>query len=291
MNTPPYALIASFIAFTESQSMEKAAGKLGLSQPALTSHLKQFEQHFPQPVFEFKGRRKILTPFGEDLKKFFALRFSNLEKDLELVLEKTLAPAQALVRIAARHEILFLLAPKISFAGSLQLIPIPSEDGVMGLLNRDFDFAITYVLTDTSELHAKELFKYDYSLIIPKSWGLGRKKICRELLVSLLAFPLISHRHQSENWDKIASKFKIKESPLYKKIIPDWRAIIQLVENQEGWSIVPTYFAQNNDAFDSILLPTSLVNEVQFYLVYRAETAKRFWFKELSSLLKKIFVY
>ena len=290
MNSPSFSLIASFVAFTDAESMEKAATKLGISQPALTSHLKQFEQHFPQPVFEFKGRRKILTAFGEELKNLFQNRFANLEKDLEMVIEKTLDPKQVSIKIAARHEILYLLAPKISFTGNLHFMPIPSEDGVSGLLSHQYDFAITYSLGDSSELHAKKLFKYDYSLIYPKKWALENNKLSRVFLEKILAFPFISHRANSENFRTLAKKFNLAEQPLYKKIIPDWDAIMNLVENEEGWSIVPTHFVPTYPKTTAIQIPKNIIEEVQFYLVYRAETSKRFWFKDFYELLKKCFI-
>ena len=105
MKTPPLNLIGSFLAFSEASSMSEAAVTLGISQPALTSHLKQFQDCFKQDVFSQQGRRKILTEYGSQLKNIFAKRFSNLETEIKALDIHYQKAEDAVIKIAGRGRL------------------------------------------------------------------------------------------------------------------------------------------------------------------------------------------
>lgn len=94
MKTPPIDLINSFISFVELKTLEASALTLAISQPALSVQLKRFTEYFEYPIFEFKGKKKILTPYGnevyQDLKKslfLFTQSFETLNRNT--LLQKT----------------------------------------------------------------------------------------------------------------------------------------------------------------------------------------------------------
>ena len=289
MNTPPFALISSFLAFTKASSMEKAAHELKISQPALTSHLKQFESHFTQPVFSFSGRKKILTPFGLSLFNLFESKFKNLDSEITAICEEENKPQNVEIKIAGRSEIVNYLSDKIIFPGTLHFVSIFSEDSIVGLLDRKYDFAISYLLSEVGELHAKKIFSYTYSIAVPSGWKIKNNKLSKDLMEKLYELPFVSQRFPSENLDLISQKYSINLKPKFKIIISDWYKLVSLVEAGRGWTILPAYFAKNNKNIDLIDIPTSLIPEIQFYLLYRKETTTRFSFKDINYQIKKLF--
>jgi DNA-binding transcriptional LysR family regulator len=288
MNTPPYALIASFLAFTEARNMQEAAKGLKISQPALTSHLKSFEEYFPQPVFSYEGRRKVLTGFGEELKSLLTARFAYLDQDLNLLNERVQDPKNNLIRIAARQEILAYLAGHINYPGTLEFIAMDTESVAVNLRDRKFDIGITYDLRDVTDLHSRKLFIYSYSIVFPSSWKMNASKLSDDLVERLSELPYLSHRPRSENLTALLKKYQITKSVYYKKVLPDWNRLVDLVAAGEGWAIVPDHFTIGKNRLDAVPIPTSLIPEVQFYMLYHKEAIERPWFKNLLEQLKKV---
>ncbi|MES2803908.1 MAG: LysR family transcriptional regulator [Bdellovibrionota bacterium] len=287
MNSPPYALIASFLAFTEVRNMQKASALLKISQPALTSHLKSFEQYFPQAIFVFEGRRKVLTPFGEKVKQLFKSRFDYLAEDLNLLTEQEQDAKNIWYKIAGRAEILHLLGTAVNCPGTVEFIPVHTESVPQGLRDRKFDIGISYDLSQVGDLHAKKFFTYDYSIVIPGRWKIKPHKLSPDMMEKLVELPYVSHRPLSENYQTLLSKYHIKKKPYYKKVFPDWNLLSQFVSSGEGWSIVPTYYTRDLKSVDVIHIPTSLIPEVQFYMLYRKESFARPGFKNILEQIRK----
>lgn len=74
-----------FKAVYELQSYSKAGERLGLTQPAVSSQIRQLEQAIGQPVFEYVARRLFCTAAGERLAQSIGhifIELSNLQTDL-----------------------------------------------------------------------------------------------------------------------------------------------------------------------------------------------------------------
>lgn len=96
-----------------------------------------------------------------------------------------------------------------------------------------------------------------------------------------------SHRPQSDNYKALLDKYQIKKKPYYKKVFPEWNMLSQLVNAGEGWSIVPSYYTRDLKNADVIHIPTSLIPEVQFYMLYRKESLTRPGFKTILEQMRK----
>ncbi|WP_428034139.1 LysR family transcriptional regulator [Amphritea sp.] len=74
-----------FKAVYELESYSKAGDLLGLTQPAVSSQIRQLEQALDQPLFEYVGRRLFCTAAGvrlaQSIDKVF-IELSNLQTDL-----------------------------------------------------------------------------------------------------------------------------------------------------------------------------------------------------------------
>lgn len=65
----------TFITVIQEGTLAKAGDKLGLTQPAVSQHLKAMEEHYKQPLFNHRGRRLVLNDAGHLVRK-------NVEKAL-----------------------------------------------------------------------------------------------------------------------------------------------------------------------------------------------------------------
>ncbi|MDX2424221.1 MAG: LysR family transcriptional regulator [Amphritea sp.] len=74
-----------FKAVYERQSYSKAGELLGLTQPAVSSQMRQLEQALDQPLFEYVGRRLFCTAAGERLSESINrifIELADLQTDL-----------------------------------------------------------------------------------------------------------------------------------------------------------------------------------------------------------------
>jgi DNA-binding transcriptional LysR family regulator len=268
--------------------MTTAAQKLGLSQPALTSHLKQFEGYFPQAVFTFEGRKKVLTSFGHQLKMVLQKRFEYLERDLKSLNEQFQNPEEARVRIAGRHELLSFLVYRLQFSGSLSFYAADGAAAVSGLQEHRFDLAISNHIEKAALLHGKKLFSDHFCIAVPEKWKLNSSSIDKKILAALSERPYLSYKEEDENLKVLWGKYKVERKPKVKKTISDWLQLAHLAENQEGWTILPSRYIKNWKTLHFIPIPTSLIAETQFFILYRKESFSLPWFKELVLQLTEI---
>ena len=61
-----------FHAIVQEGGLAKAAARLRLTHSTLSAQLKALEQFLDQPLFDRKGRRLVLTPFGADVAQYAA---------------------------------------------------------------------------------------------------------------------------------------------------------------------------------------------------------------------------
>ena len=101
-----------FKAVYELQSYSKAGELLGLTQPAVSSQMRQLEQGLDQPLFEYVGRRLFCTAAGERLSTAINGIFAEL-RDLQTdlaALEGKVAGELRLVAVnTAQYVIPYLL--------------------------------------------------------------------------------------------------------------------------------------------------------------------------------------
>jgi DNA-binding transcriptional LysR family regulator len=75
----------TFLAVIEEGTLARAGEKLGLTQPAVSQHLKALENYYSQPLFDHKGRSLVLNEAGKLVRittEKILLGESKLEKEL-----------------------------------------------------------------------------------------------------------------------------------------------------------------------------------------------------------------
>ena len=93
MINPPLRYIATFVCLSETQSFRRAAERLGLSQPAVSAHIRDLERTFGVPLVHRTTRHVSLTPEGQA----FAARAKRALDDINMA-------SQDLRDVAAIHR-------------------------------------------------------------------------------------------------------------------------------------------------------------------------------------------
>jgi len=89
-----------FHAVCQHLSYSRAADELGLTQPAVSSQIRQLEQALEQPVFEYVGKQLYITPAGQRLEIVIRSIFSDLKR-MQMELAEMKGQVRGELRLAA----------------------------------------------------------------------------------------------------------------------------------------------------------------------------------------------
>lgn len=282
--TPPFYLIESFLSIVKSKNMREAAEFIGLSQPALSDHMKKFESYFPSPVFAFEGRKKILTDLGLELEKKLRGQTDQITKD---ILELNLLysdPNFKRIRICGRNEILNRYVNQLKFAGTLEFLSAPGSETTQSIIDRDCELAITNHLEKADNLIRKFLFKDSFYVIFPSHWKIKADEISYELFESLLKHDYIAYTPNDTFLEQTLNHFKITARPKIKKIVSQWDQISIMVSEKKGWSLCPEYYIPKHSC-THFKIPNAIIPETKFYALFRSEMRSQAWFMQLIEQL------
>ena len=287
----PIHLIEAFVIFCETQHIQTAANRLGISQPALSKQLIALEKMLPQPIFTFRGRKKTLTTFGEDLYIQFQSKLSGLHAIIEQTALNHSDPSQSFVRIASRREILDRFADKLHFPGTAQLIESANAPTITGILNRTIDFGIVHQIPDTSELIAKPLFRDHFMLVIPKKILRAPPGIGKALWEELGRLPCICYKKPDEILQQICQAHGVDFNNLnIKRVTANYLSVAKLVNAGFGWAAIPTHISAISGNNHIIPVPLKTFPPRQFYGVFRKELKSAPWIRLLLSELNSCFL-
>jgi DNA-binding transcriptional LysR family regulator len=290
MEDIPIQLLNSFVIFNDSKNIIEAANRLGISQPGLSKQLKQLEQQLPDRIFTIRGRKKSLTPFGKELHRRIKSRIGNLQREIEVARILHTSPNLVTLRIAARRGILDRISSKLKFTGGL-IFEESSSDGVLhSLQHMKADIGITHTLMNSHELIAKPLFVEQFQLVIPKTLCANRPEIGSELCSQLLELPCLGYGVRDKILETVFWFYSVSPEKLrIVRATENYLSLLDMVEANLGWTILPKYLRITEKSHWTIPLPASAVPTRRFHLVYRAEFSRMAWFQELVSEMRACF--
>lgn len=274
------------MAFAESKNITQAAAVIGVSQPQITKLLKGLEQQFEEALFQFQGRRKVLTPAGEQiLKQARDIDQSFRRSVLELV---SIAgePKSVAIRIGGRRELLAALVPHLRHAGPVELISMDSQGALEALSNGRIHIALTHKEHDSGDHSQRELFRDGFVLVIPKRFGVASNQPFREMVTQLEDWPRFSYG-VNDPFELLKEKLKISSpSKPARRQFDDWRTVCEACNQEQFWSIVPSIF-ETGERCVRVPVPESLLPRRVFYLTYPRRSMKIRWLRELILDLSK----
>lgn len=270
------------IAVAESRNFRQAAERLGLSQPAVSLKLQRLEREQSLPLFYLEGKRKVLTHYGRSLYEVAKKSSDHMERALE-ALNRNYAKSENLsLRLGGRIQVLEYVAPKLSFAGCLELHNCTSAKAVEKLKTHEVDVAVSYRLPDSAELQAKKLFSSRLYFSVHKKF-LKDKSISRDLSVSdefLERTPCVSYGHDAHIIKQWAKNSNVDFSKIrVKYITDDWRTVRALIEEGLGFGFLPIYCQSENKNIKNIEAPA--IERLDFYMIFEKNLKKIEAFKSV----------
>lgn len=215
-------LLRTFTVFVSEGTVDQAARKLSLTQAAVSLQLKRFEQEIGRPLFDWSGRKKVLTNFGKDLSVQLSPPLQQLES---LLAEVSLSSIKG-------------TRPSLKVTGS-SLLSLSFDEKVRGSHQVDF-FAQKVTTQNLSDL--LDHFDIVLSFVRPEGQALVMTK--EVFSMRLLAFstseadPVLQRPVlHSGLFDIPAIKTKWQFQEAYKAV--DWLQALQMTKKLKTWTFMP----------------------------------------------------
>jgi len=285
MKNPQTSQMIALVQFVDSGSLEKAATQLNITQPALSMQLKRFEDQFKFPLFDYVGKKKVLTPYGEAIYKESVRLLNEIQSSFDGIERIFGHPKDQLLRVGCRRELIQISREKLKFEGTIQFFPMTSKEAIAKLLSQEIDVAISRELVSSSELTAKLLISNKPCLMVHSELAAAYGKRSIETNKKFLTeVPVILYDKKGSMLSDWLIRMDLNLSQLnVKYICDDWLTILDFIEAGAGYSVVPDSLITTNELIKSIELPKNSVPSYEYFLVQRKSSLK---FPAFSRLIK-----
>ncbi|KJR41030.1 LysR family transcriptional regulator [Candidatus Magnetoovum chiemensis] len=246
-----------FVNVVEQKSFSKAGEVIFLSQPTVSSHIKELEDYFKCRLIDRLGREALPTKAGEILYDY-AKQLLSLKRETEAGISAFLGNAKGSLIIGGSSIPSTYIIPRI-IGGFVKTYPNISLSVMTGdtteiknaIINGDIEAGIVgaEVKEDGTILKQEKLIDDDMKLIIPAShkWS-DRESVHIE---ELLKEPFIGREKGSGTWDSIVKA--MTESELECSCenlniavrLGSNASVIQGILNNAGVSIISTIAVQD----------------------------------------------
>jgi DNA-binding transcriptional LysR family regulator len=285
MKTMSFDLLETLIAVAESRNFREAAERIHLSQAGVSLKIKELETLHPVPIFQYEGKRKVLTHYGRALYEAAKDQTKQLNDKVEALHRSYGSAEDIVVRVGGRLEILEFVVPHLKFPGRFELFNMSANSAVENLLSHKVDIAISYVQPDSTEVVAKKLFQSAAHFAVHKSFLKGKtlNKALTENPEFLKSTPCIFYRRDGHVLQEWIHHLGLSMDDLNNRdIVEDWRTVGQFVERRLGYSILPV-FVQTGPEIARLELPERVLKKYQFYALFERGLNKIESFKTLLS--------
>ncbi|KXW56324.1 LysR family transcriptional regulator [Ferrovum sp. PN-J185] len=192
-------------------SFSRAAEELHLSQPAVSTQIRQLENHAGVPLFEQLGKKIYLTQAGETMLKHCRLiinQFREAEEAMDVFKGVSSGTLNVGVNSAADYFFPHILAEfknQVEQA-KIQLTVVNRDSLVQKLSDNEIDLIIMCRPPHEIEVIAEKFAPHPYVIIARPDHPLANKK--NIALEELFDYPFITRETGSDTRDAISEKFK-----------------------------------------------------------------------------------
>jgi len=184
-------LLRVFDAIWATRSVSKAAERLALTQPAVSSALARLRKAYADPLFTRVGAQMVPTPFCSDQAHYLLDALALVDRSLADV--KGFEPARSrrnfMLRMQDIGEACFMPvllahckteAPNIGFRTTFPTLELTRQ----GLADGRIDLAVGYLPGLEAGIHRRELFTERYVCVMRNGHPLARKGLGMEELAA-----------------------------------------------------------------------------------------------------------
>jgi LysR family transcriptional regulator, low CO2-responsive transcriptional regulator len=190
-----YDQLASFLEVAKLHSFSRAAEKIYRTQPAISAQVRLLEQECGEKLFDRSGKKVLLTPAGEILRRY-AEKLLGLQKEaLQAIAELNQSPRGKLF-IGANEATCLYVLPK-TFAHFKQLYPLVqisiyrnfSHKIMQKVQEGAIDLGIVTLPQPTSNMEVIPVFRDEVQVVVPKNHPLAKNRMVT--VAELAQFPII----------------------------------------------------------------------------------------------------
>lgn len=202
-----------FYAVAKRLNFTRAAEELFISQPAVTKHIHELEQHFKTTLIERNGSRKInLTPAGQLLLTYVE-QLSVVYSELEFNMSELVKTHRGTLRIGASTTVAQYVIPPIlakfrnRFSDVKVVLSAGNTEQIESLLiKKEIDLGIIEGKSKQPEIHYQEFGKDELVLISSTT----NKEVKKDTLTlaELKKIPLLLREHGSGSLEFIIHALK-----------------------------------------------------------------------------------
>lgn len=236
-----------FLAVAEELHFRKAAEKLFISQPGLSTQIKQMEEILQTQLFVRDKKKVSLTPAGEFLKgevEFILNHLEQTQKQLKLIGDGHSGE----IRIGFLGSAMQNVVPKLLLDMKKKyplvhtsLDELSNKAQMSAILRDKLDLGFVRLSRVPKGLKIKPVFEDTFSLVLPKDYPLDEKSFKGIHQVSKDDFILFSQDYSPLYYDTVMSICEnVGFTPNVSHKSVHAQTIFKLVENKLGIAIVPT---------------------------------------------------
>lgn len=271
-------LLKTFVVFARTGTVVLTAQELGITQAGVSIQLKKLESELKEPLFKAVGRKKVLTDFAKELSKDLEPVFMEIERGLSQALKSS--SKEAFLRIGCRPEIMGRAIKAINFKGRLYFSSRSRQEAIEALRNDNIDLAIIQDPIDSTNFVSKKVFEDSFCLVISRDVLKGRKLSSwgqvashKELFTEV---PMIAYKREVPHLEAYCSAINLDPKEIDLRFIcEEWRALVDILEQEKLWSLVPSVFCENLKSSLAIPIPEGTIRHTIFYAVYGKHLRKK----------------
>lgn len=241
--------LRSFLDVYRAGSISKAANRLGLSQPAVSSHIHSLEALTGYILFTRRSHGVVPTVEASELARQIGDNLDVIETTLTLMRGRSKKIA-GIVTIIGPAELLWakstrMFSSKIPDELRFKILTGDRQRIYSSLNNGESDLAITTSKPDERKFGFKVIGKE--KLIIVASSSMAQEFTGKEVTADLLEnLPLIAYDDQLPLVRKMFKNVYNRETKILPSIIvPDLRIIEKMISENHYWSVMPEYLCQD----------------------------------------------
>lgn len=236
-----------FLAVAEELHFRKASEKLFISQPGLSTQIKQMEEILETQLFVRDKRKVRLTPAGEFLKKeveFILNHLDQTKKQLKLIGKGHMGEVRIGFLGSAMQNVVPNLLLELKEKHPMihtTLEELSNKAQVNAILADRLDLGFVRLSRVPRGLQVKPVFEDTFSLVLPEDHPIGKDNFRDIKQLANEDFILFAQDYSPEYYDTVLSICEDSGfSPNVSHKSVHAQTIFKLVENKLGIAIVPS---------------------------------------------------
>jgi DNA-binding transcriptional LysR family regulator len=283
----PLQLLKAFVLAAQEPSLELAAERLGVTQPALSMQLQKLEERMGLVLFQGKSRKKSLTGDGHKLLDAVQGHLAQLDLSLRDFFHDVVGGEPSRFRFGMRRELFEPVCQKLDFSQPVELVDGGSQELMDHLEKGILDAAIVSLKPQQPTLVVRKLFVSGVHIAVHTKFLSRARDQTFWDPEFIKRTPFLAYKSDPPFVAPWLKKIGLSPQDLRTVCIcDDWNALARLVESGAGFSVLPSNIGLRLDNVATMAFSQDLAQITPFYLVYRSALKDSSRFQNLIKGLK-----